>query len=173
MSTLTKEKKLNVQYLSHLNQWLQEGLQLRSNIFQVSYQYSIMTSNGAESKSNINMSYLNVNIFVHLLCIFFKNNAKYIHKLHLSIIHFVDFLEKEKLVFRVSDKIRLNSTCLAAESHKFEKYLNIEGFPEKFLKIQSVSALKSPYIIESVLKSAGKWLLGLEKYLNFAIFGKL
>ncbi|XP_052225213.1 myotubularin-related protein 13-like isoform X3 [Dreissena polymorpha] len=35
VSTLTKEKKLNVQYLPHLNQWLQEGLQLRSNIFQL------------------------------------------------------------------------------------------------------------------------------------------
>ncbi|XP_053384706.1 myotubularin-related protein 13-like isoform X1 [Mercenaria mercenaria] len=35
ISTLTKEKKLSVQYLPHLNQWLQEGLQLRSNIFQL------------------------------------------------------------------------------------------------------------------------------------------
>ncbi|XP_052797634.1 myotubularin-related protein 13-like isoform X4 [Mya arenaria] len=35
VSTLTKEKKMNVQYLPHLNQWLQEGLQLRSNIFQL------------------------------------------------------------------------------------------------------------------------------------------
>ncbi|XP_012944799.1 myotubularin-related protein 13 isoform X2 [Aplysia californica] len=36
VSSLTKEKKINVQmYLSHLDQGLQEGLQLRSNVFQL------------------------------------------------------------------------------------------------------------------------------------------
>ncbi|KAL3842272.1 hypothetical protein ACJMK2_020304 [Sinanodonta woodiana] len=34
ISTLTRDKKLNVQYIQHLDQWLQEGVQLRSNIFQ-------------------------------------------------------------------------------------------------------------------------------------------
>ena len=36
MSSLTKEKKMNAQYLSHIDQWLQEALQLRSSVFQVS-----------------------------------------------------------------------------------------------------------------------------------------
>ncbi|XP_076471850.1 myotubularin-related protein 13-like isoform X2 [Babylonia areolata] len=35
VSTLTKEKKMGTQYLQHLDQWLHEGLQLRSNIFQM------------------------------------------------------------------------------------------------------------------------------------------
>jgi myotubularin-related protein 5/13 len=35
VSTLTKEKKLSVQHMPHLDQYLQEGLQLRSNTFQV------------------------------------------------------------------------------------------------------------------------------------------
>ena len=35
ISSLTKEKRISVQYLPHLDQWLQEGLQLRSNTFQV------------------------------------------------------------------------------------------------------------------------------------------
>lgn len=35
VSTLTREKRISVQYLQHLDQWLHEGLQLRSNIFQV------------------------------------------------------------------------------------------------------------------------------------------
>ncbi|KAL8615600.1 hypothetical protein ACOMHN_026590 [Nucella lapillus] len=35
VSTLTKEKKMGTQYLQHLDQWLSEGLQLRSNIFQM------------------------------------------------------------------------------------------------------------------------------------------
>ncbi len=35
VSTLTREKKISVQYLAHIDQWLQEGLQLRSNTFQV------------------------------------------------------------------------------------------------------------------------------------------
>ena len=35
VSSLTKEKKMNAQYLSHIDQWLQEALQLRSCVFQV------------------------------------------------------------------------------------------------------------------------------------------
>ncbi|XP_052823707.1 myotubularin-related protein 13 isoform X6 [Octopus bimaculoides] len=35
VSTLTREKRISVQYLQHLDQWLHEGLQLRSNIFQL------------------------------------------------------------------------------------------------------------------------------------------
>ncbi|XP_043190119.1 myotubularin-related protein 13-like isoform X3 [Amphibalanus amphitrite] len=35
ISSLTKEKRISVQYLPHLDQWLQEGLQLRSNTFQL------------------------------------------------------------------------------------------------------------------------------------------
>ncbi|KAG1665469.1 Myotubularin-related protein 13 [Nymphon striatum] len=35
ISSLTKEKKVNVQYPAHLDQWFQEGLQLRSNTFQL------------------------------------------------------------------------------------------------------------------------------------------
>ncbi|XP_074660812.1 myotubularin-related protein 13-like [Tubulanus polymorphus] len=35
VSTLTKEKKLGVQYLSHIDQWVQEGLQIRSSTFQL------------------------------------------------------------------------------------------------------------------------------------------
>ena len=35
VTALTKEKKISVQYLGHLDQWLQEGLQLRSNTFQM------------------------------------------------------------------------------------------------------------------------------------------
>lgn len=33
--SLTKEKRVTVQYLAHLDQWLQEGLQLRSCTFQL------------------------------------------------------------------------------------------------------------------------------------------
>lgn len=36
VTSLTKEKRISVQYLAHLDQWLQEGLQLRSCTFQVS-----------------------------------------------------------------------------------------------------------------------------------------
>ena len=43
-------------------------------------------------------------------------------------------------------------------SHRLEKYLNLEGFLEKSLKIKSV------------LKSAGKSLKSLEKSLNSTIF---
>lgn len=35
VSTLTREKRISVQYLQHLDQWLHEGLQLRSSIFQL------------------------------------------------------------------------------------------------------------------------------------------
>ncbi|KAK9708693.1 uDENN domain [Popillia japonica] len=35
VTSLTKEKKVREQYLSHLNQWLQEGLQIRSCTFQL------------------------------------------------------------------------------------------------------------------------------------------
>ncbi|KAI0213842.1 Myotubularin-related protein 13 [Lamellibrachia satsuma] len=35
VSTLTREKKVSVQYLTHIDLWLQEGLQLRSNTFQL------------------------------------------------------------------------------------------------------------------------------------------
>ncbi|XP_064634624.1 myotubularin-related protein 13-like isoform X5 [Lineus longissimus] len=35
ISTITKEKKISIQYMSHIDQWLQEGLQLRSNTFQL------------------------------------------------------------------------------------------------------------------------------------------
>jgi len=35
VTSLTKEKRVTVQYLAHLDQWLQEGLQLRSCTFQV------------------------------------------------------------------------------------------------------------------------------------------
>ena len=43
-------------------------------------------------------------------------------------------------------------------SHRLEKYLNLEGFLEKFLKIKYA------------LKSTGKSRIGLEKSLNSTIF---
>ena len=43
-------------------------------------------------------------------------------------------------------------------SHRLEKYLNLEGFLEKSLKIKSA------------LKSTGKSLKGLENSLNSSIF---
>ena len=45
-------------------------------------------------------------------------------------------------------------------SHRLEKYLNLEGFPEKSLKIKYA------------LKSTGKSLKCLEKSLNSSIFCK-
>jgi len=39
VASLTKEKRVAVQYLAHLDQWLQEGLQLRSCTFQVKQQH--------------------------------------------------------------------------------------------------------------------------------------
>jgi len=38
VSSLTKEKKMSAQYLPHIDQWLQEALQLRSCVFQVRLQ---------------------------------------------------------------------------------------------------------------------------------------
>ncbi|XP_078661870.1 myotubularin-related protein 13-like [Branchiostoma floridae x Branchiostoma belcheri] len=35
VASLTREKKINVQYLSHINEWLSEGLQLRACTFQL------------------------------------------------------------------------------------------------------------------------------------------
>lgn len=35
VASLTKEKRISSQFLTHLDQYLQEGLQLRSNTFQV------------------------------------------------------------------------------------------------------------------------------------------
>ena len=43
-------------------------------------------------------------------------------------------------------------------SHMLEKYLNLEGFLEKFLKIKPA------------LKSTGKSLISLEKSLNSTVF---
>ena len=50
-----------------------------------------------------------------------------------------------------------NYNWLAQGSHRLEKYLIIEGFLEKYLKIKSA------------LKSTGKSLKGLEKFLNSTI----
>ena len=56
-------------------------------------------------------------------------------------------------------KIKKNSSQeLGLGSHRLEKYLNLEGFLEKSLKIKSA------------LKSTGKSLKSLEKSLNFTIF---
>ena len=46
-------------------------------------------------------------------------------------------------------------------SHMLEKYLNLEGFLEKFMKVKSA------------LKSTGKSLKSLEKSLNSTIFCRL
>ena len=46
-------------------------------------------------------------------------------------------------------------------SHRLEKYLNLEGFLEKSLKIKSA------------LKSTGKSLKSLEKSLNFTLFCRI
>ena len=53
-----------------------------------------------------------------------------------------------------------NYLKLIQGSHRLEKYLNLEGFIEKSLKIKSA------------LKSNGKSLKGLEKSLNSSIFCK-
>ena len=50
------------------------------------------------------------------------------------------------------------SIHLAQGSHKLEKYLNLEGFLEKSLKVKSA------------LKITGKSLKSLEKSLNSTIF---
>ena len=46
-------------------------------------------------------------------------------------------------------------------SHRLEKYLNLEGFLEKSLKIKSA------------MKNTGKSLKGLEKSLNFTIYSSI
>jgi hypothetical protein len=38
VTSLTKKKRVTVQYLAHSDQWLQEGLQLRPCVFQVEQQ---------------------------------------------------------------------------------------------------------------------------------------
>ena len=48
--------------------------------------------------------------------------------------------------------------CGTRGSHRLEKYLNLEDFLEKYLKIKSA------------LKSTGKSLKGLEKSFNSTIF---
>ena len=53
---------------------------------------------------------------------------------------------------------RLPKLNYAQGSHRLEKYLNLEGFLEKSLKIKSA------------LKSTGKSLKSLEKSLNSTIF---
>ena len=45
--------------------------------------------------------------------------------------------------------------------HRLEKYLNLEGFLEKYLKNKSA------------LKSTEKLLKGLEKYLNITIYRRI
>ena len=52
------------------------------------------------------------------------------------------------------------SSMVRQGSHRLEKYLNLEGFLEKPLKIKSA------------LKSTGKSLKSLEKSLNSTIFYK-
>ena len=52
----------------------------------------------------------------------------------------------------------MQSLLLCQGSHRFEKYLNLEGFLEKSLKIKYA------------LKSTGKSLKDLEKQLNSSIF---
>ena len=47
---------------------------------------------------------------------------------------------------------------IVQSSHRLEKYLKLEGFLEKSLKIKSA------------MKSTGKSLKGLEKSLNLSIF---
>ena len=54
--------------------------------------------------------------------------------------------------------IMIKSMKLALGLHRLEKYLNLEGFLEKSLKIKSA------------LKSTGKSLKGLEKSLNSSSF---
>lgn len=45
VTSLTKEKRITVQYLAHLDQWLQEGHQFRSCTFQVINNYIILCLN--------------------------------------------------------------------------------------------------------------------------------
>ena len=62
------------------------------------------------------------------------------------------------LLFPFWKHIIIRVCWLNQGSHKLEKYLNLEGFLEKFLKIKSA------------LKSTGKPLKSLEKSLNSTIF---
>ena len=55
-------------------------------------------------------------------------------------------------------EILSDATRPRQDSHRFEKYLNLEGFLENSLKIKSA------------LKSTGKSLKSLEKSLNSTIF---
>ena len=55
----------------------------------------------------------------------------------------------------------VNSELLRQGLHRLEKYMNLEGFLEKSLKI------------EYVLKSTGKSLKSLEKSLNSTIFCRI
>lgn len=58
VTSLTKEKRISVQYLAHLDQWLQEGLQLRSCTFQVSLPASdLLTSTYVNITTNIIVIY--------------------------------------------------------------------------------------------------------------------
>ena len=58
----------------------------------------------------------------------------------------------------VTSPFDLLMTCVKQGSHKLEKYMNLEGFLEKSLKIKYA------------LKSTGKGCKGLEKSLIFSIF---
>ena len=60
VSTLTKEKKISVQYLAHLDQYLQEGLQLRSNVFQVTRPCAPLTTSRPDMTSAVGWA-LNAN----------------------------------------------------------------------------------------------------------------
>ena len=44
IASLTKEKKLSAQYMTHLEQWLQESLQIRSTTFQVLAVFEILAT---------------------------------------------------------------------------------------------------------------------------------
>ena len=63
----------------------------------------------------------------------------------------------EELTIRVSNSL---PDALSQGSHRLEKYLNLEGFLEKSLKIKST------------LKGTGKSHKSLEKSLNSTIFCK-
>ena len=66
--------------------------------------------------------------------------------------------KKNKSLLRQSRDSALNVYKTTQSSHRLEKYLNLEGFLEKFLKINYA------------LKSAGKSLKSLKKSLNSTIF---
>ena len=61
----------------------------------------------------------------------------------------------------VPDLLKITSGFLRQNSHRLEKYLNLEGFLEKSLKIKTA------------LKSTGKLLKSLEKSLNYTIFFRI